>query len=160
MSNARGRLPTLVRYRLPDPVSDTAVGKFSDPQFASLYNDLVTQGSASLAQAYQVGCLIEELDIADLHAARSVTAHADIQFVYGNLERGSRNHLRLRAFSSTLKATGGSYQAKHLTQRVFDQIAQLAQSAECTFATRSFLCPAIQLQWMARFTVRKTFDHG
>lgn len=111
----------LTRYELKDPIADTTVGTFNAPKFTKLYQKLVKRGSKSLADAYQVGCLIEELDIADLRAAQKVTSHADIQFVFGNLERASRNHLR--AFNAVLTATGGTYQASHLEQAVFDQIA-------------------------------------
>ena len=112
----------LKRYNLSDPVTSTKVGEFHDPKFTALYQQLVATGSQSQTAAYQVGCLIEELDIADLQAAEKATDHADIQFVYENLERGSRNHLR--AFASMLKIAGGTYQAKHLPQSEFDKIAQ------------------------------------
>ncbi len=112
----------LDRYGLPDPVVDNAIGKFTKPEFTQLYIDLVAQGSKSLADAYEVGALIEELDIADLISGmKAIEAHADIQRIYQNLMRASRNHLR--AFASRLDEQGKTYTAQHLSQKEFDKIA-------------------------------------
>ncbi len=117
---ALGRL--LDRYRLPDPVVDDAIGKFTKPEFTQLYTELVAQGSKSLADAYEVGALIEELDIVDLIAgARMISQHPDIERIYQNLMRASRNHLR--AFASRLDEQGKTYTAQHLSQKEFDKIA-------------------------------------
>jgi hypothetical protein len=109
-------------YGLKDPVADEARGKFTSPKLAKLYDELVATGSKSLVDAYRVGALIEELDIADLiDGAKLATEHQDVEWVYQNLMRGSRNHLR--AFTAQLKANGQSYEAKHLSQEKYDQIA-------------------------------------
>ncbi|MGE0321052.1 MAG: DUF2202 domain-containing protein [Polyangiaceae bacterium] len=107
-------------YGLEDPTSGLAPGEFSNPDLQKLYNDLVAQGSASSDAALEVGCLIEELDIRDLDQALSSTTHSDIQGVYENLQRGSRNHLR--AFYGNLTSNGGDYTPVHLEQATFDQI--------------------------------------
>ena len=112
----------LDRYRLPDPVVDDALGKFSKPEFTQLYNELVAQGSKSLADAYEVGALIEELDIADLiSGVKLIDQHPDIERIYQNLMRASRNHLR--AFATRLDEQGKTYTAQHLSQKEFDKIA-------------------------------------
>ncbi len=79
---------------------------------------MVAQGSASLVEALQVGALIEELDIADLRARASTAP--DVQFVFDNLERGSRNHLR--AFVRQLNSRGATYAPSHLSRADFDAI--------------------------------------
>lgn len=86
------------RYGLEDPVTDDTVGNFTSPKFAQLYRELVASGSASLADAYQVGVKIEELDIKDLQDSLADIQSADVRRVYQNLLRGSQNHLR--AFSA------------------------------------------------------------
>ena len=117
--DALGRL--IVRYELEDPVVDDTEGVFSNPVFVELYGQLVEAGSASMVDALKVGALIEELDIVDLREALAQTDHADLQRVYENLMRGSRNHLR--AFAALITAAGETYEAQHLTQAEFDEIA-------------------------------------
>jgi len=117
--DALGRL--IVRYDLEDPVVDDTEGAFTNPVFVELYAQLVEVGSGSSVDALKVGALIEELDIVDLREALAQTDHADLQGVYGNLMRGSRNHLR--AFAGLITAGGETYEAEHLTQEEFDAIA-------------------------------------
>lgn len=88
----------LDRYGISDPISNTKPGEFTNPEFATLYRQLVDEGSHSLAAALAVGRKIEELDIKDLNERIARTQNPDILRVYGNLKRGSENHLR--AFSS------------------------------------------------------------
>jgi len=111
----------IVRYDLEDPVVDDTEGVFANPVFVALYGDLVEAGSASMVEALKVGALIEELDIVDLRNALALTDHADLERVYGNLMRGSRNHLR--AFAALITAAGETYEAQYLTQEEFDEIA-------------------------------------
>lgn len=100
-SNHMAAVKTLiVKYGLPDPVVDNSVGAFTNPVFAGLYQDLVAAGSASLAEAYEVGIVIEELDIDDLTEALLVVEKLDIRTVFENLLSGSENHLA--AFESRL----------------------------------------------------------
>ena len=111
----------IVRYDLEDPVVDDTEGVFTNPVFTGLYGELVEAGTASMVDALKVGALIEELDIVDLREALAQTDHADLQRVYENLMRGSRNHLR--AFAARIAAAGETYEAQHLTQEEFDEIA-------------------------------------
>ncbi len=117
--DALGRL--IVRYELVDPMVDDTEGVFTNPIFVELYGDLVEAGSVSMVDALKVGALIEELDIFDLRQALTQTDHADLQHVFENLMRGSRNHLR--AFAGLLTAAGEVYEAQYLTQDEFDEIA-------------------------------------
>ena len=111
----------LGRYGLSDPATDKAIGVFTDAPLQGLYNDLVEQGSQSLAAALTVGATIEDLDIVDLQTRLAQTDKADIQLVYENLLKGSRNHLR--AFTRTLtRQAGASYTPQYLSQKAFTEI--------------------------------------
>lgn len=95
--NAIGYL--ISSYKLTD--SSTGVeGTFNNPDLAALYEKLVAAGTVSLTEALKTGALIEETDIADLEKLMAATTNSALLQVYGNLLRGSRNHLR--AFASTL----------------------------------------------------------
>lgn len=84
----------LDRYGIADPVAGKKAGEFADPKLAALYQQLLKDGSTSLAAAMKVGQAIEELDIKDLDERMVRTSNADIKLVYANLRRGSENHLR------------------------------------------------------------------
>ena len=90
----------LAKYQVPNPGSDNPVGLFSNPDLQSLYDELITQGSLSLKDAYLVGKSVEEKDIADLQVALAGTAKADLITVYTHLLNGSYNHLS--AFTTLL----------------------------------------------------------
>ena len=108
------------RYGLTDPAS-SKVGVFTNPDLQALYNDLVTKGGLSLADALKAGATIEEIDIRDLETHLAQISKADIQQVFTNLERGSNNHLR--AFVSALnKQTGGIYQPQYLSAETYQAI--------------------------------------
>lgn len=106
------------RYGLIDPITDETIGVFRNETFSKLYQDLVKQGSLSLVEALKVGALIEELDIKDLQERATTTA--DIDLVFQNLERGSRNHLR--AFTRQLSQQGETYIPIYISQSEFDEI--------------------------------------
>lgn len=111
----------LDRYGLSDPTEGNTVGEFIDPALQTLYDDLIVQGSLSLADALKVGAAIEEIDILDLEERIATTDHADIQLVYERLLAGSSNHLR--AFVSMLeRQTGGSYTPQYMGQADYDAI--------------------------------------
>jgi hypothetical protein len=110
----------LDRYSVPDPAS-VEVGVFTDQTLQDLYNQLVQQGSQSLAEALKVGAAIEEIDILDLEERLAQTEKADIILVYDNLMKGSRNHLR--SFVSTLQTQSGeTYQPQYLSPDAYQAI--------------------------------------
>jgi hypothetical protein len=117
----------IAKYGLEDPVGDNAEGVFTNPDFATLYNDLVEAGSESLIEAYKVGAMIEEMDIQDLQDVSSTVVNNDVARVYENLTRGSRNHLRAFAAQIDAAAEAGdpdaTYEARFLSQDEFDAIA-------------------------------------
>ncbi len=106
------------RYGLIDPITDETIGVFQNETFSKLYQELVKQGSISLVEALKVGALIEELDIKDLQERTTTTP--DINLVFQNLERGSRNHLR--AFTRQLSQLGETYVPIYISQSEFDEI--------------------------------------
>lgn len=110
----------LDRYAISDPVSDDTVGAFTNPLFAGLYTELTQKGSVSLVEAFRIGALIEELDIHDLQEKMPYVDNEDIAFVYENLERGSRNHLR--TYVSQLQSQGEVYVPQYLSQESFNEI--------------------------------------
>ena len=113
-------LGLLERHGIEDPVGDSPDGEFANTELQDLFNQLVAQGSESLNAALIVGATIEDLDIHDLDQALTRTDNEDIQIVYQNLRKGSRNHLR--AFTSLLEANGVTYTPQFISQVVFDEI--------------------------------------
>jgi hypothetical protein len=95
-------------------------GKFTNTAFQNLYEALVAKGSASLAEAWKVGALIEEMDITDLQSSLSKVTDESIIMVFENLEKGSRNHLR--AFTSQLTLLGLTYSPVYLNADEYNQI--------------------------------------
>lgn len=110
----------LEKYDLADPVADDTIGVFTNEELAGLYNALVEQGSASLVDALTVGATIEDLDIKDLQEASARADNEDIALVYGNLERGSRNHLR--SFTSQLEREGETYEPQYISEDEYEDI--------------------------------------
>lgn len=108
------------KYDLDDPVTDDTIGVFVNPELQVLYQDLVAEGSKSLVDALKVGALIEDLDIKDLEEQMALTDNDDIMLVYGNLQRGSRNHLR--SFVSTLEKNGASYEPQYISEDEYEEI--------------------------------------
>ena len=111
------------RYALSDPALDP--GQFTDANLQALYDQLMAQGSLSIADAIKVGATIEEVDIVDLQTRFTQTDNADIQLVYNNLMNGSFNHLQ--AFANVLvQQTGETYQPQYLSA---DQYQVIISSA-------------------------------
>ena len=113
-------LALLNKYELTDPVGNNAVGVFSNPDLQSLYTQLVMQGSTSTLDAFIVGATIEDLDIFDLNEWANHVDNQDITYVYQNLTKGSRNHLR--SFYSQVIGAGGTYTAQYISQSELDEI--------------------------------------
>jgi hypothetical protein len=102
---------------------ETAVkdpGQFDNSAFETLYDELVEAGSESVAGAFKVGALIEELDIRDLQERLEETSNANIELVFNNLMKGSRNHLR--AFNRQLVRLDIVYEPQYISQEQYDEI--------------------------------------
>jgi hypothetical protein len=113
-------LALMEKYGVADPVVDDATGGFADTDMAALYEQMVADGTVSLAQALWVGATIEELDISDLLAAIEEADDEDLRTVYQNLLKGSRNHLR--TFVYQLGVLGETYTPQYLPEDVFTDI--------------------------------------
>ena len=83
----------LKKYNYFNPTTTRAPGVFRDAELQKLYNDLIAQGSVSVAAAMQVGVAIEELDIADIKKMMVNPAPADVKLAWDLLLKGSINHL-------------------------------------------------------------------
>ena len=111
----------LEKYGLPDPVVDDTIGAFVNSFLLEKYYELVAKDQVSELDALMVGAFIEELDIIDLQEAVEQTDEEDLEQLYSNLMRGSRNHLR--AFAERIEeATGEDYSAQLLDQEAVDAI--------------------------------------
>jgi len=110
----------LDKYGMTDPVTDSSSGVFTDPELQRLYNELLDQGRQSMVAALTVGATIEDLDIKDLYDLLAQTDNRDIQVVYQNLAKGSRNHMR--AFVSQLSMRDAVYGAQFLTTAQVEDI--------------------------------------
>jgi hypothetical protein len=88
------RVLTLLQTRsISDPRSSD-LGVFSNQELQMLYDQLVAQGKQSSTDAYRVGVIIEEKDIADITAQLATATDADIVATLEDLRTGSENHLR------------------------------------------------------------------
>ena len=92
-------MPTLVDCSrvildIEDPVDHDVSGEFKNDELQGLYDDLVSRGSDSKEQALLVGATIEDMDIYDIQTMLKNTDNPDLENVYQNLMKGSRNHLR------------------------------------------------------------------
>ncbi|MCF8283999.1 MAG: DUF2202 domain-containing protein [Sphingobacteriales bacterium] len=104
----------LKKYNITDPVGTNGVGVFTDTTLQNLYTNLITEGNKSALAALIVGATIEDLDIYDLKNWDAKIDNQDIKFVYQNLNKGSRNHMR--SFYNEIIGAGGSYTAQFISQ--------------------------------------------
>ncbi len=109
----------LDRYNLADPALDP--GSFTDTNLQALYDQLVAQGSVSIADALKVGAAIEEIDILDLEESIAQSDNEDIHLVFSNLMMGSKNHL-VAFTSALLTQTGEYYQPQYLSAEAYSAI--------------------------------------
>lgn len=111
----------LDRYDISDPTEGKLEGEFKNKELQDLYNTLISKGKENVTEALKVGALIEEVDIRDLQ--KELINHVnnqDIKFVYNNLIRGSKNHIK--AFTGVLKTYGIEYSPVILEQDFYNGI--------------------------------------
>jgi hypothetical protein len=101
----------LNNYNVKDPAVFEK-GMFANLEIEHLYGSLTQAGSKSLLTALEVGAFIEEVDIEDLQILLQEGKNEQINVVYENFLRGSRNHLR--AFTGQIENRGINYQPKIL----------------------------------------------
>lgn len=115
------KILTLIQnYDLEDPVGTNENGIYSNSVFQELYTQLIGRIDQSLNEAYQVGALIEDLDIQDLEDRINRTNKNDIINVYENLQCGSRNHLR--SYYAQILNINDTYSPQYISQEIFDSI--------------------------------------
>lgn len=110
----------LDEYKVEDPVKNDEIGVFTNENLSNLYKDLVAKGFESVQSALYVGATIEDLDIKDIQERINQTENMDILFVYNNLQRGSRNHLR--SFNKQIEKYGGTYSPSYISTQKFEAI--------------------------------------
>lgn len=120
LTHADAVLLLIQKSGLSDPAESNGPGEFTNTTLQNLYNDLYIQGTASEIEALKVGALVEEVDIQDLQTELTKIDNQDIIWVYENLMKGSRNHLR--AFVKNLTMHGVTYTPQVLSQETFDLI--------------------------------------
>ena len=113
-------LGLLERRGIEDPAADLGGGVFKEPRLQALYDDLVERSARSEVDALLGGAEIEEIDLLDIAAQLDRFEDADVQQVYQNLSRGSRNHLR--SFVRVLARRGVVYTPKHMGEGDFEAI--------------------------------------
>jgi len=106
-------------YDSPDTLVGDA-GVFTKQEFQTLYNDLTAAGSVSVEKAFEIGAMIEEMDIKDLSEALDIVTNDNIILVFENLLKGSRNHLR--AFIRQLTNLGITYTPAYISEEEFQEI--------------------------------------
>jgi len=114
----------MAKFGLPDPTLTEGFGEFDNDELQSLFLSMTEPLPDSALEGYWVGGLIEETDIRDItEAIEQLEAGSDSEPLlnaYGNLLRGSRNHLR--AFARNIEAAGEVYVAQVLDQETVDAI--------------------------------------
>lgn len=86
-------LKLLNARNIADPRSES-LGVFQNSELQTFYDQLIAQGSQSLTQAYKVGVIIEEKDIADISSQLKNANDSDVIATLKKLRRASENHLR------------------------------------------------------------------
>lgn len=135
-------------YQLPNPTIEQA-GVFNNISLQRLYDDLIVRGEGSLIEAFKVGALIEETDIADLNDALSIVQIAEIKLVYENLKQGSENHLN--SFIRQLTQQGETYISESLTNLETERALNSNVTARFDFASLSLEIPELHLYFNGEF---------
>ena len=112
-------LNLLNKYGIPDSAS-TEIGVFNNPDLQKLYNTLTKQVDISSVEALKAGATIEDLDINDIDNFTANTTKPDLLNVYGNLNFGSKNHIR--AFTRWLENEEVTYTPQYLSIEEYNVI--------------------------------------
>lgn len=108
------------RYQIADPSAGLPAGSYFDVQLQLLCEELLAKGTLSIVDALEVGATIEDLDLRDVVALLDSSDNQDLDTVYQNLAKGSRNHLR--AFVDKLAVLDVTYVPVYLDRETFDAI--------------------------------------
>lgn len=100
--------------------TDSGRGMYDNDDFETLYQEIVSKGTASKEEALQVGALIEDLDIYDLDEYLEMELDENTRAVYENLLSGSENHMR--AFTKQLGKYGVEYAPEYISAERYAEI--------------------------------------
>jgi len=110
----------LDRYNLEDPVKDElVVGVFTAPEFTKLFKELIEKGEKSDKDAFEVGAMVEDINMSNLIKYGSQTDKPDLKLAYDTLLEQSKHHMS--AFIRNLEKLGQSYTPTHISQ---EQLAE------------------------------------
>jgi len=107
-------------FGLEDPVAEDIPGVFNSPELQELYDMLIEKGTESVEGAIEVGLTIEDLDMYDLQSLIDSTENELIKTVYGNLLKGSGNHMQ--AFYKQADKYNYEYQLQYISQEQYESI--------------------------------------
>jgi hypothetical protein len=107
------------KYGIPDSAS-TEIGVFNNPDLQKLYESLTKQADISSVEALKAGATIEDLDINDIDNFTANTSKPDLLNVYGNLNCGSKNHIR--AFTNQLEINDTTYVPQYISIEEYNVI--------------------------------------
>jgi len=104
----------LDRYEIPDPVVDeSSIGTFTDPFFTNLFIELKEKGQQSDKNAFEVGAMVEDLNMANLIKYGQATDKLDLKLAYDTLLKQSKNHMS--AFVRQLDRLGYEFEPEYIT---------------------------------------------
>ncbi|CAA6803034.1 MAG: Unknown protein [uncultured Sulfurovum sp.] len=83
----------LKKYNIAIPETLASEGYFENQELQNLYNTLIDKGESSPLDAFEVGVLIEEMDIKDLKELMLSNIPANVKKVYSSLLKASYSHL-------------------------------------------------------------------
>ncbi len=110
------------RYKLVNPLAGHRddIGYFVSPNIKKLYSEFLSKGSKSLKDALVVCANVEEKRISDIEKMIPHIDNQDILFVYQNILKTARNHLRSLIY--LLDYYGVNYVPKYISENEFKAI--------------------------------------
>ena len=126
------------RYGLEDPTAASGLGIFTEPRFQDLYESLTELAAGSVESALLVAAAIEEMDIRDLKRALRRADNEDLDMLYQNLLKGSRNHLRI--FSRSLARRGVTFEPAYLSPEEYQALVESPLEGGVVDATGERIC--------------------
>lgn len=116
----------LDRYEIVDPVTDeSAIGIFTDPFFTNLFRELKEKGQQSDKDAFEVGAMVEDLNMANLIKYGDATEKPDLKLAYSTLLIQSKNHMS--AFVRQLDRLGYTFEPEHISNEQLEIAVQEGQ---------------------------------
>jgi hypothetical protein len=126
------------RYELEDPIGNNGLGVFSHWRLQELYEELSALAAGSVERALLVAVAIEEMDIRDLREALERSNNDDLDMLYRNLLRGSRNHLRV--FGRLLAQRGVVFDPAYMSLEKYQELVQSPLEGGVVDAAGERLC--------------------